>query len=225
MAKIIPPDDVTNPQVMQYLFTDPGDPVGIVRRITVYTGILNVNHFTGGDLTPLDIEYPLIGIFPVPGDEDTRGILPLRQLGPNPVFEDTEFRTATANVSISSFVDKTDVCIVSIQSVSVSLCSIVLERALLTQEPIGAVVLFMNIQGQNSEFRSVGYQVNVVEKLLPQFGPEPGSDPLDVALSRPFRPRLVNKPPFNWNGRYLISNGHVVVPGSVQINGQAQLFA
>ena len=60
---ILKAGDVVDPQHLQFQFTDPN---GVRHQTTVYTGLLRVEHGTGGDLTPLEVQFPLVGLFGTP---------------------------------------------------------------------------------------------------------------------------------------------------------------
>jgi hypothetical protein len=190
MAKVLLPKDVNNPQSLRFVATDPV--IGDARVVTIYTGLLNVGHFTGGDGGTIDIQFPLVGLFGT--GTGTRAIFPL---APTLPLARQEFKGAVASASISVFVDKTDPSIVAIESATADLRLVTLNP----NTPVHAVVLSARLKGQNSEFVNLAYHVTVLTLINSDF---PIQAP--VLVGGQF-----------WDGTYK-EIGNVEVPGVPQIS-------
>jgi hypothetical protein len=126
----------------------------------VYTGFLGVGHFTGHDLTGLDIVFPLLAVLPaigsgfptVPGPGH-RALLPI---SPNTLIG------AVACVSPADAVDKTDPSISSVLSATADVRVVTLSDGRIPS----VLTLAVSLNGQNSEIHSVAYQVTALISLV-----------------------------------------------------------
>src|SRR5712691_11676441 len=169
-------------------------------------------------ITARALKYPPIGLF-IP---ETKGILPLTDPAELADDGEREFRAATVTASITNFVDNTDPCIVGIEHMSVKLTEIELEKVNSQGSRIHAMVMCANLIIRRGEIVTLGYEVNVLERIPLQDDPTGGdfkifipvdandpNDPNDVLgeqLLRKFHPRLLNTSHFNWNGGFVNFN-------------------
>ncbi len=155
MALIFGNKNVSSVQHLQFRCSDPSE--GFRRQVTMYSGLLRVEHSTGSGLGAIDFEFPLLGLFQQP--PGTVGILPLSDPGIR------EFHAAIATASIANNVDASDPSVSSILRIQADLRLIGLLSH--PHHEVFAVVLAGRIQGQKSQIKSISYHVTVLESLSP----------------------------------------------------------
>ena len=126
--------------------------------MTVYTGQITVDHGAGGQITGLQVRYPVLGLFRK-GNLHVKGIVPLE----DPRIDD-QFVGAVATTAFPDILSfKDDYGQQRIENVRADLRRLKLGQGL--SQPIFAVVLSFETTAYEAHIRSVSYQVTVLSKF------------------------------------------------------------